>query len=124
MPKVKYFKDFMMVESESSDSPTLLISIVESKLIYGNKILPDDFSGKIVVDSLLRTFNKPNRFVEYYVDHGRPIMDSKRAIDSAESMKFRHISDTIFVEKFPGLIEKSLLPSNLKNDLLSSGVTI
>ncbi|MGL5299959.1 MAG: type II toxin-antitoxin system RnlB family antitoxin [Weissella confusa] len=123
MPKVTYFKDFMMVESESSDSPTLLISIVESKLIYGNKILPDVFSGKIVVDSLLRTFNKPNRFVEYFVDNGRPIMDSKRVIDLTESMKFRNISDTIFVEKFPGLIEKSLLPSKLKNDLLN-GVTI
>lgn len=117
--RIKYLKDepyTVMVIGISYDSSIMYIDEL-TEILRANKV-----SGKVLIDSLLRTGNSYNRFIEILFDGNKFIKASAKEVKIPRSNSLRRVTWEVLSNE-PEVLEFSIL-NKRQRDLINSGIYI
>lgn len=109
--------DFVRVNLE--DGRLLIISLVTDQVAYYPNLLPEGYSGEVIVDQLFRFFNTSRRFIKYLAENGQVDLSTRQPIQLADNDMVRQVSDSILIKSYAPVIKTSLLPRLQRDKLLS-----
>lgn len=109
--------DFVRVNLE--DGRLLIISLVTDQVAYYPNLLPEGYSGEVIVDQLFRFFNTSRRFIKYLAENGQVDLSTRQPIQLADNDMVRQVSDSILIKSYAPVIKTSLLPRSQRDKLLS-----